>query len=298
MYRAELYPVNDGDIIVTLYTSTDILTDECCYQYNQIPATPSGCDGDINTTAVVNLVCSIHYWLDTMLTNVELKWYRSTREETAGTRGENIIDRSRGGKYDITPVQSNNVITSFLVIANFNVSEDGGYYWCQIVINNISLSPSPYGSINNHPCTSQASCRLDQPLCEHNSTELKAYIQRDKTHCTLQNAKLNTTSTVPNSSEPPTTMILDIDLDSTVNCRNCTLQETKTTIPSSKIPTVTMILSTDSTVMCDFSTSGYLCSFGIIIGIALLIIVSLLVLVILLHKNRKKQGKSSLYGTP
>ena len=48
-------------------------------------------------------------------------------------------------------------------------SSDRGYYWCQMVVNNLPLSPSPYGHINDSQCPIQnVTCNIDQPLCAQN----------------------------------------------------------------------------------------------------------------------------------
>ena len=252
--RVHLWPVRNDDSIMCI-----LLTDECCYWYKQLPAAPSStCDGDVST-AFVFLICEVHYQPSNNFTNVEVKWYRSTREETAGNKGENIIVGD--GKYDIFLSKNLSKVDVFikqyvLVIRNFNVSEDGGYYWCQIVVNNISLSPSPYGHINSQPCSFLASCFLDHPLCAHNSTlQLEAYIQPNGTNCNLQDHT---------SSKTSTAIILDI-------------------------PTVTM----GGRARCNFSNSGYPCAAGVLTGTIILItslVVSVLCLLFFFQKNRKNQG--------
>ena len=94
---------------------------------------------------LANLWSRVYNWLTGDYTDVEIKWYRSRNEHTAGIEGDNI--QSDTGEFIQQQININNtIITSILYITHFNVN-DRGYYWCQIVVNSVSLSPSPHGYI-------------------------------------------------------------------------------------------------------------------------------------------------------
>ena len=78
----------------------------------------------------------------------------------------------------------------FLGILRFN-SSDRGYYWCQMVVNNMTLSPSPYGYFNDSQCPVQnVTCNLDQPLCAQN-TRAQYMAFRQENGCSLINVTGN-----------------------------------------------------------------------------------------------------------
>ena len=52
----------------------------------------------------------------------------------------------------------------WLGISKFN-SSDRGYYWCQMVVNNVTLPPSPYGHIHSQCLLHDVICNIDQPIC-------------------------------------------------------------------------------------------------------------------------------------
>ena len=151
---------------------------DCCYWYRRFPATSSVCHGTIQTTTL-SLICEIRYRPFSNSSSIELKWYRSRDEESAGIKGEILNDEY---KYKYTEVEisiNGSFIRQYhLGILNFN-SSDRGYYWCQMVVNNVSLSPSPYGYINSSQCTIfENTCTVDELICAQSfSLQLMAHNQ-------------------------------------------------------------------------------------------------------------------------
>ena len=52
-------------------------------------------------------------------------------------------------------------------------SHDRGYYWCQMVVSNVSLSPSPYGYIRSRCIRADTICSPNQLICGHNLSGLR-----------------------------------------------------------------------------------------------------------------------------
>ena len=144
---------------------------ECHYWYRRFPATPSVCQGT-NQTTTVTLVCEVQYWSLNSSDSIQVRWYRSRDEETAGIEGKILYyDEIKYQQSNSTQTRENQTIIGQYVlgILRFN-SSDRGYYWCQMVVNNVSLSPSPYGHINGSQCTAlDAICEIDQPICAQNT---------------------------------------------------------------------------------------------------------------------------------
>ena len=198
-----------------------LLPGECCYGYRRFPATPSVCHGS-NQTRTVSLLCEVEYSPLNSGNNIEVKWYRSKSEEYAGIEGELLIDENMYIRYNryLIPVNQTLIGQYILGILNFNAS-DRGYYWCQVVVNNISLPASPYGFISSSQCTFlDITCTIDQPLCAHNiSARYRAHKQMNgnSASCLLKdfnNNILTTRSQIFPTSSFPTTDIVTITMSS------------------------------------------------------------------------------------
>ena len=250
-------------------------------------------------TTTVTLTCTVQYWLDINSASVEVKWYRSTNEQTAGIEGESL--NSAFVSYIISSDSSdNNNITirhDFLQITNFNIN-DIGYYWCQMVINNVSLPPSPYGYIYSPDCRLiDVTCDMrSQPLCA--LKRLTAHTQSDETNCILENpddVSISNTS-VATMSAFHNTFSLGVMSATDVNIitKNINLSITSNNNISVSITTE----HKDNSAVCDFSQDSYLCGVGAILaaetatGILLLLPVCLPVFIV---KSRNKQRKSTTH---
>ena len=233
----------------------------------------------------MNLICEIQYWPLNNSNNIKVEWYRSRSEESAGIEGEILIDRSKYTPYDInlTPVEQSFIRQYQLRVLNFN-SSDRGYYWCQMVVNNVSLSPSPYGHIYGSQCYStlfDVTCIIDQPLCAQNlSARFTAHRQGNGTnsYCSLEFNSIISTRTITTS------------------------QMSTNIIAASKLPitTVSNVFKADDSSQCNFSKDGCPCSIGIIAGIfvfivALLMLSAILYFFVKKHKNKSKLTVSDLH---
>ena len=234
---------------------------ECHYWYRRFPATPSVCHGTNQTTTVTH-ICEVEYRALNSSDSIEVRWYRSRDEETAGIEGEVLNDENKYPQFnsDLRQVNQTFIRQYILGILRFN-SSDRGYYWCQMVINNVSLSPSPYGHINGSQCTAlDATCDIDQPICAQN-TCVQYMALKEGNGCSLM--KFSTIS--------PT--------------------RTTTISPVATSSIITTLLSRDG-VNCDQSRS-HVCAAGIVSGLVVLILSSSMVMVLyffFLRKNRRHQG--------
>jgi hypothetical protein len=135
-------------------------------------------------SSTVYLPCEIEFWpQNNSMINIDIEWYRTRQEpEPGGNERGTMIDEYTlfGG--------SIRQYRHFLVISNFN-SSSKGYYWCQIVVNNVSLSPSPYGYIST-PCALQdVMCEIDPPLCAHNmSAQYHSMAYANTSGCSLEDS--------------------------------------------------------------------------------------------------------------
>ena len=83
-----------------------------------------------------------------------------------------------------------------LGILNFN-SSDRGYYWCQMMVNNVSLSTSPYGHIYSTQCNIfDVTCTTNgvPRLCAHDMALNGQYMAHTKfngTSCSLEKLSIN-----------------------------------------------------------------------------------------------------------
>ena len=291
----EQYYVSDDDVGIPAYLG------ECCYWYVDFPATSPSCSRNTMTTTVT-LTCTVQYWLDINSANVEVKWYRSTNEQTAGIEGENL--NSAFVSYIISSDSSdNNNITIrryLLQITNFNIS-DIGYYWCQMVINNVSLPPSPYGYIYSPDCALiDITCDMrSQPLCALNITsQLTAHTQSNVTNCILENPddiSISKTS-VATMSAFHNTFSLGVMSATDVNIITTNINLSITSNNNISVSITTK--HSDNSARCDFSQESYLCGVGAILatgtttGILLLLLVCLPVFIV---KSRNKQRKSTTH---
>ena len=125
-------------------------------------------------------------------TDAEVKWYRSRDEQTAGIEIENLTHTP------ITVLLSGNVSSRTFMqyrldIKNFSES-DRGYYWCQMVVNNAALPPSPHGYINSPKCTlTETTCNvMNQPLCAQKLTlRHMAMSEQNRITCTIEAVTYN-----------------------------------------------------------------------------------------------------------
>ena len=92
--------------------------------------------------------------------SLSVKWYRSASVVSVREEGE-LIEEQEGGRYTFTvtratsPLNDSQMIVNGLfldhfqlTIHNYESSIDGGYYWCQMVVNDtICLQPSDIGCI-------------------------------------------------------------------------------------------------------------------------------------------------------
>ena len=230
----------------------------------------------------MTLVCEVQYWPLNNSNNIEVKWYRSRSEESAGIEGEILIDDMHHNPPMIS-VNQTFIKQYTLGVLNFN-SSDRGYYWCQLVVNNVSLSPSPYGYIYSSQCSFlDTDCNIDQPLCAQNiRVRYMAHRQVNGTdnYCSLEQA-INIT--------PAGTATMSQILKTRM---------TMLSAFSSNLPTITASnvfnLDDSSSSQCNFSKNGYPCSIGIIAGIFVFIISLLVLSVILYFFVRKHKSKSKL----
>ena len=93
-------------------------------------------------------------------TSLSVKWYRSASEVSIREEGELITER-KGGRYTFSvthatsPLNNSQMIVNGLFLDHFQLtihsydsSIDGGYYWCQMVVNiTTCLQPSDTGRI-------------------------------------------------------------------------------------------------------------------------------------------------------
>ena len=203
----------------------------------------------------------MQYQLSDNQTDVQVEWYRSRDEQTAGIEIENLththISIHSSGNFNSTTF-----IQYRLDIKNFSDS-DRGYYWCQMVVNNTALPPSPYGYINSSKCTlTEATCYvMNEPLCAQNLTlHHMAVTEQNGLTCKIEAITYN---------EITTSMIT----------------RTKANI----------IKPNDSSTRCDFSQDGYPCAAGVItaavVTTGILLLVSFCLLVFIIKSRKKQLGK-------
>ena len=148
-----------------------------------------------------------------------------------------------------------------------------------MIVNNVPLSPSPYGHIYHSQCFPlDTICSLHQPICAHSLSALQFMAYVNSSHnCILREFYAATTSRTA-SRNTPSTLVNDISQS-----------------------TDEMMLTMSSIVSrgrlgCDLS-HNYVCAAGIVTGLVVFIISSLVVVVLcfIIQKNRKRQGTKIFY---
>ena len=216
----------------------------------------------------VTLVCEVQYWLSDASIDVEVMWYRSKSEQSAGTDGERLFSANPS----TSPSMNNDTTTnlqSILLIMDFGIS-DIGYYWCQMVVNNETLPPSPYGYIYSTRCVLQdVTCNMaNQPLCANTSTSRKiAHTVVNSTNCTLED------SNVTNYSVTTTVTLSKMNINTASNMHTTMTSPAATTVTVTDHDFTTTVFNTDSEVKCDFSRNGYKCSIGVMVSLLFFVIV-------------------------
>ena len=257
------------------FWQSGIIVGECCYWYRRFPATPLACHGTPQGTTV-HLFCEIEYQPPNGSYNIEVHWYRSRDEESAGILGELLNDENKYLQFetDLIPMNQTFIRQYGLGISRFN-SSDRGYYWCQIVVNNVSLSPSPYGYIYSLCSFLDAICSPNQPICAHNLSmgglQFMAYTLANN-NCILQEFH------VPASNMTNNTVTLVYTIPKGSDKRSLTTM----------IPTVSQ-----ERLSCNLSEiRNHVCVVGIASGLVILILSSLTVLVLcfyFIRRNRRRQ---------
>ena len=265
---------------------------ECCYWYRRFPATPSACYGTTQT-ATVSLVCEVQYWPLNNSNDIEVKWFKSRSEESAGKEGELLIDENKYREFGLTSVNQS-FIRYILGILNFN-SSDRGYYWCQISVNNVSLSPSPYGHIYSSQCSFlDTICNIDQLLCAQNlSLRFMAHRQVNGSNCSLVANSYPLEGFSASSSRT-----IESEQDGNTVTGSIILLAIKT---SENMDIVSTLIATMSPTVnvermgCDLSSSGYLCAAGIISGLFILILslIAVVLCILIFRKNKRNEGTKS-----
>lgn len=237
----------------------------------------------MSTTASV--VCEVEYWVDDDYTNVEVKWYRKTSEHTVSLKYTAVVMPAS------LSINTTAIVTFILEVPNFNVS-DRGNYWCQIVVNNTSLSPSPYGYIYSSDCSLfDVTCTMSPPLCAQNLTAHQLAHTQGIGTCTLENSDNNNNDNNSTITRSGTTTMSWTDINMVK--LNVTATITTMTDPVNVMSTST-VFDTDSKDKCNFSRRSYLCSIGVLLGVILVIIVCLLVLSITFFYCRRQRKKGKL----
>ena len=246
---------------------------ECHYWYRTFPATPSDCF-KTNRTTTVGLICEVEYRaLNSSDDIIEVRWYRSRDEEATGIAGELLNDTNKYQQFrgDSRLTNQTFIRLYYLGILRFN-SSDRGYYWCQMVVNNESLSPSPYGHLNaGYLCSLQDTiCSIHPPICAQNThTQYMAY--GNGSYCSLQEFPAAVTSRTA--------------------YRNTLVYDTSQTTDKRTLAAISPTISRER-VGCDQSRS-HICAAGIASGLVVFILSSLMVMVLcffFLRKNRRHQG--------
>ena len=211
----------------------------------------------------MTLVCEVQYRPLNSSDSIEVRWYRSRDEENAGREGEilNDVNKYQQSNGDPTPVNQTFMRQYLLGILQFS-SSDRGYYWCQMVVNNVSLSPSPYGHIYGPQCFLRATtCIIDQFICAQNThAQYMAYnmLTNISYNCIL----LEFHAVVTSRTASRNTLVCD------------TSQSTNKRTLATMSPTVSR-----EGVNCD-STHSHVCAAGVASGLVVLILSSLMVMVL------------------
>ena len=253
------------------------LSGECCYWYRRFPATPSVCR-ETNQTTTLTLLCEVEYQPPNSSYNIEVHWYRSRDEESAGVSGKVLNDRNKYLQFerDLTPMNQTFIRQYGLGILGFN-SSDRGYYWCQMIVNNVTLSPSPYGHIKVYHSQCNAldfTCSTNQSICAQSRSTSNKYMARMQGNDSCSLVKFN--SNISSTSSPRTT----------TTSREITISNSPTTVTVtvSKVPTTEVTMSNSS-----FPTTEVLSTIvAVIILFILVIIIASSIIYIRNHKRKSK----------
>ena len=244
---------------------------ECNYLYDAVPSSSNDTTCTVSEGNTVYFSCVVY----DRCNSISVLWYKSrtvrgSSEEVTGTP-EPV------GKFQIfavtVPIPANTInlagycsTASFLVINNFNHTNDSGYYWCQILANGSLLLPSPRGYVSlkpegDRPCRNgDFSYYLSPRLCAE----------------------------YPVSTEPiiSTTMML-------------TPESTQNEYNESELNSLRTILMSDTTVTVSLMTNEkdllYGTTTGVLLSIIVLILMILLCLVIMWYRSRQRQSKLSCH---
>ena len=159
----------------------------------------------------------------------------------------------------------------YLGIPRFS-SSDRGYYWCQMVVNNVSLSPSPYGHIHSRCIFADTICSPNQPICAHNLSGIR-FMAHALSNSSCIHQEFHATAINETAS------------------RNTAVYVISQSTGKGSSATMPPIVSREG-VNCDRSRS-HVCATGIVSGMVVLILSSLMVMVLcffFLQKNRRHQG--------
>ena len=143
-------------------------------------------------------------------------------------------------RYDLVlhsmQINQMNIIQFGLGILKFNGS-DSGYYWCQVVVNNVPLSPSPYGHLHgsHDQCTFlDAIGSTEQPICAQNTSVLNMTIGYGNPNNCLSLSTFDSVST-----DKISTMIISQEITTS----NVLTKTGNVTVLVSKYPTTEVIMS-------------------------------------------------------
>ena len=134
---------------------------ECNYLYDTVPGSSNDTTCTVADRNTIYFSCVVY----DRCNSINILWYKS---RNVGKSIEQITGTPEpGGKFQTFSVHipANNIsnlagycsTASFLIINNFNHTNDRGYYWCQILANGSLLLPSPRGYVSlklegDHPC--------------------------------------------------------------------------------------------------------------------------------------------------
>ena len=212
----------------------------------------------------MTLVCEVEYRPPNNSYNIDINWYRSRNEESAGIGGEILNDENKYLQHvrDLTLMNQTFIRQYMLGVLRFNNS-DRGYYWCQMVVNNVSLSPSPYGHLSSSQCVYlHAICTPDQPICAQNTSV--RYMAFENGHASCSLAKFNNISSTTSEIVTATVTVLKF--------------------PTTEIETVTMSIFPTTEVIS-----------AIVSGLVVFILLSLMVMVLCFLFIRRKRRYQGMY---
>ena len=219
------------------------------------------------------------------------------------TRATSSIVTSSIGEHDL--IRSTSVVSSavdtncthdilfkdtfFLTIHNFTTDKDG-YYWCQIVINDLYLQPSPYAwfyAANRSSCTpelhfmtaseSEIQCAENYTINSYATATTSSY----ESATVIVPSRTNSTpltNTLPTTSVP---MVID------PKAYSSSVTNSSALIPSESDPITTMVIlrMTESVIYVAGAFS-----------MLLILLAALVITLILLHIHRSRRKKDQSNG--